>query len=248
MVVDATSEGKEVVRSVAVVIRQQRERLLDLLDRIIGAMVEDSCPPRKPPEDWDWGGIFQGFREHFGIELPDEVSTFADQELLARDLYDRAEALYMKREEEMGTELMLRVFRHIYLEELDRAWVDHLTEMDHLRDSIGLRGYGQKDPKQEYKKEGYNLFVNMVARVSSNIVTKLFSVNVKRSEEEEAIEQADLARHAAQLDRAVARHEDEPEPMPAPPPAPIIQNDQECPCGSGKPFHECHGAPDEAVA
>jgi preprotein translocase subunit SecA len=227
---------------------EQRERLLDLLDRIIGAMVEDSCPARKPPEDWDWGGIFQGFREHFGIDLPDEVSTFADQELLARELYDRAEAIYMKREEDMGTELMLRVFRHIYLEELDRAWVDHLTEMDHLRDSIGLRGYGQKDPKQEYKKEGYSLFVNMVARVSSNIVTKLFSVNVKRSEEEEAIEQADLARHAAQLDRAVAHHEDEPEPMPAPPPAPIIQNDQECPCGSGKPFNQCHGAPDEAVA
>ena len=71
----------------------------------------------------------------------------------------------------LGTALDLRVFRHVYLEELDKAWVDHLTEMDHLRDGIGLRGYGQKDPKQEYKKEGYNLFVNMVARVSSNVVT-----------------------------------------------------------------------------
>jgi preprotein translocase subunit SecA len=227
---------------------EQRERLLDLLDRIIGAMVEDSCPPRKPPEDWDWGGIFQGFREHFGIDLPDEVSTFSDAELLARDLFDRAEALYTKREDEVGIELILRIFRHIYLEELDRAWVDHLTEMDHLRDSIGLRGYGQKDPKQEYKKEGYNLFVNMVARVSSNIVTNLFKVNVKRQEDEDAIEQADLARHAAQLQQAVAQHEDEPPPVPAPPPAPIIESDQECPCGSGKPFNQCHGAEDEAVA
>jgi preprotein translocase subunit SecA len=227
---------------------EQRERLLDLLDRIIGAMVEDSCPPRKPPEDWDWGGIFQGYREHFGIELPDEVATFSDPELLARDLFDRAEALYTKREEEVGIELILRIFRHIYLEELDRAWVDHLTEMDHLRDSIGLRGYGQKDPKQEYKKEGYNLFVNMVARVSSNIVTNLFKVNVKRPEEEDEIEQADLARHAARLQQAVAQHEDEPPPAPAPPPAPIIESDQECPCGSGKLFNQCHGAEDEAVA
>jgi preprotein translocase subunit SecA len=143
---------------------------------------------------------------------------------------------------------MLRIFRHIYLEELDRAWVDHLTEMDHLRDSIGLRGYGQKDPKQEYKKEGYSMFVNMVARVSSNIVTKLFSVNVKRQEEENEIEQADLARHAAQLQHAVAQHEEEPVPEPAPPPAPLIQSDQECPCGSGKPFNQCHGTEDEAVA
>jgi preprotein translocase subunit SecA len=133
----------------------------------------------------------------------------------------------------------------VYLEELDKAWVDHLTEMDHLRDSIGLRGYGQKDPKQEYKKEGYTLFVNMIARVSSNVVTKVFSVNVKREEDEAQIEQNDLARHAAQLREAVAQHEEDPIPEPAPPPEPIIQSDQECPCGSGKPFNECHGGADE---
>jgi preprotein translocase subunit SecA len=224
---------------------EQRERLLDLLDRIIGAMVEESCPPKKPPEDWDWGGIFQGFKEHFSTDLPDEVSHISDAELLAQDLYTRAEKIYEAREDEIGIELVLRIFRHVYLEELDKAWVDHLTEMDHLRDSIGLRGYGQKDPKQEYKKEGYTLFVNMIARVSSNVVTKVFSVNVKREEDEAQIEQNDLARHAAQLREAVAQHEEDPIPEPAPPPEPIIQSDQECPCGSGKPFNECHGGADE---
>ena len=228
---------------------EQRERLLDLLDRIIGAMVEESCPPKKPPEDWDWGGIFQGFKEHFGTDLPDEVSHISDAELLAQDLYTRAEKIYEAREEEIGIELILRIFRHVYLEELDKAWVDHLTEMDHLRDSIGLRGYGQKDPKQEYKKEGYTLFVNMVARVSSNVVTKVFGINVKREEDEAQIEQNDLARHAAQLRAAVAQHEDEPLPEPASEPEPIVQSDQECPCGSGKPFSQCHGgAEDEASA
>ena len=231
---------------------EQRERLLDLLDRIIGAMVEESCPPRKPPEDWDWGGIFQGFKEHFSTDLPDEVSHISDAELLAQDLYTRAEKIYEEREEEVGIELVLRIFRHVYLEELDKAWVDHLTEMDHLRDSIGLRGYGQKDPKQEYKKEGYTLFVNMVARVSSNVVTKVFSVNVKREEDEAEIEQADLARHAAQLRDAIAQHEEDPIPEPAPPPEPLIESTQECPCGSGRPFNECHGgaedAEDEATA
>ncbi len=226
---------------------EQRERLLDLIDRIIGAMVEESCPPKKPPEDWDWGGIFQGFKEHFGTDLPDDVSHISDAELLAQDLYDRAEKIYEAREEEIGIELVLRIFRHVYLEELDKAWVDHLTEMDHLRDSIGLRGYGQKDPKQEYKKEGYTLFVNMVARVSSNVVTKVFGINVKREEDEAQIEQADLARHAAQLREAVAQHDDEPIPAFTPPTEPIVQSDQECPCGSGKPFAECHGgAEDEA--
>src|ERR1044072_4255513 len=201
------------------------------MDRIIGAMVEESCPPRKPPEDWDWGGIFQGFREHFGAELPDEISTSTDPETLAHELFNRAQTIFEKRESDVGIELVLRVFRHIYLEELDKAWVDHLTDMDHLRDGIGLRGYGQKDPKQEYKKEGYNMFVNMVARVSSNIVTKLFSVNVRRPEEEEQIEAADMGRHAEQLKQAVARHNEElpaAGAAPVPPPRPRIKWAQQC--------------------
>ncbi|UQA62149.1 preprotein translocase subunit SecA [Polyangium aurulentum] len=242
----------EVVELIPQALTEQRDRFLDLMDRIIGAMVEENCPPRKPPEDWDWGGIFQGYREHFGIELPDEISEHADPEGLAQDLYDRAEKAFEAREKELGTELLLRIFRHIYLEELDKAWVDHLTDMDHLRDGIGLRGYGQKDPKQEYKKEGYNLFVSMVARVSSNVLTKLFAVKVKREEEEQAIEAQDLARHAAELQQAVARHEEELPPgasaEPPPPPEPLIQADQECPCGSGKPFLKCHGAPEEEEA
>jgi preprotein translocase subunit SecA len=119
--------------------------------------------------------------------------------------------------------------------------------MDHLRDGIGLRGYGQKDPKQEYKKEGFNLFVNMVARVSSNVITKLFSVQVRKAEDEEAIEAADAARHAEQLQRAVARHDEEPVQPPVPEPEPMIASEQECPCGSGKPFMKCHGAEDEAT-
>ena len=228
---------------------EQRERLLDLLDRIISAMVEESCPPKKPPEDWDWGGVFQGFREHFGVELPDEITEQHDPELLAQELFRRAEEAYEKREKEVGIELVLRIFRHVYLEELDKAWVDHLTDMDHLRDGIGLRGYGQKDPKQEYKKEGYNLFVNMVARVSSNVVTKLFNVAVTKPEEEEKLELEDLARHQDLMSRAIAQHDEESAiPPPVAPPAPAVTGEMECPCGSGKPFSQCHGSEDEASA
>ncbi len=237
---------KEIEALIPQALTEQRERLLDLMDRIIGAMVEESCPPKKPPEDWDWGGIFQGFKELFGADLPDDVSTHTDPEALAHELFDKAEEIFVKREKEFGTDFMLRVFRHIYLEELDKSWVDHLTDMDHLRDGIGLRGYGQKDPRQEYKKEGYNLFVNMVARVSSNVITKLFGMQVRRAEEEEAVEEADMARHAEQLQRAVAKHEEEPEPEPAREPEPVVLADMECPCGSGKAFSKCHGAEDEA--
>ncbi|MEJ7735621.1 MAG: SEC-C metal-binding domain-containing protein, partial [Polyangiaceae bacterium] len=250
----------EAVEMVPKALTEQRERALDLIDRLIRAMVEESCPPRKPPEDWDWGGIFQGFKEHFGMDLGDEITENVDAELLAQDLFKRAEQAYKQREKKLGIELTLRLFRHVYLEELDKAWVDHLTDMDHLRDGIGLRGYGQRDPKNEYKKEGYNMFVNMVARVSSNVITKLFSTKVRGVEEEEALEAADAERHARQLASAVAQHADaapvvsqgaaavsEPPPPPAPPPEPAVKADMACPCGSGKPFATCHGAEDEAT-
>ena len=228
---------------------EQRERLLDLIDRIIGAIIEDSCPPNKAPDDWDWNAVFEGFEQHFGIELPDDVADYGDRDALARELYELAEEQYLAKEKEIDLELLLRIFRHIYLEEIDRNWVEHLTDMEHLRDGIGLRGYGQKDPKQEYKKEGYNMFITLLARVSSNVVMKLMAAQVRRPEDEEAIEAEDLARHMEQLAGAVASHGGQRKPLSspglaAPPDEPSVLADMECPCGSGKKFQECHGSDD----
>ena len=174
-----------------------------------------------------------------------------------------AEKLVAEKETELGTELMLRVFRHFYLEEIDRAWVEHLTNMEHLRDGIGLRGYGQKDPKQEYKKEGYDIFINMMAATSSNVATKLFKVKVQKETEIERMEREDAERHAAQQRAMQMRHgsevdgEEAPDPQQQsrrPPPVqrvvqqpqrretPKIGRNDPCPCGSGEKFKKCHGA------
>jgi preprotein translocase subunit SecA len=134
--------------------------------------------------------------------------------------------------------------------------------MEHLRDGIGLRGYGQRDPKNEYKKEGYNLFLNMMANVSSSVLTKLFEFKPKQADRIAEMEAEAESRHAAELAQAVARHPGE-EPAPvdprialdqlreeanaAPPPkqrsTPKIGRNDPCPCGSGKKFKQCHGAP-----
>jgi preprotein translocase subunit SecA len=242
---------------------EQRERLLDLVDGIIGAMVEESCPANVPPEDWDWKGIKEGFVEHFGSKAKD-FEHLNDHEALAHVLYTQAAEELEKKETEMGTELFLRVFRHFYLEEIDQAWVEHLTNMEHLRDGIGLRGYGQRDPKQEYKKEGYDIFVTMMAGVSSNVSTKLFKAQVRKDSDAERMERADLERHAAQQRAMQLRHGSEvegdeaaqpgrpsgrPPPQPrmvAPQPArregPKIGRNDLCPCGSGQKFKKCHGA------
>jgi len=160
---------------------------------------------------------------------------------------------------------VLRVFRHYYLEEIDRAWVEHLTNMEHLRDGIGLRGYGQKDPKQEYKKEGYDIFVNMMASTSSSVCNKVFSVQVKKENDIERMEREDLERHNRAAQAMQMRHGSDiegaeegapgatpsgrppamaarPVPQPIKREAPKVGRNDLCPCGSGEKFKKCHGA------
>ncbi|MES1178340.1 MAG: preprotein translocase subunit SecA [Myxococcales bacterium] len=232
---------------------EQRERVLDLLDRVVGAMVEENCPPGKQAEDWDWKSIHQGFREHFRVDPDKSIDEIGDAEFLVRELYRLGEKAFLAKEQDIGPDLLLRAFRHTYVEGIDEAWVDHLSNMEHLRDGIGLRGYGQRDPKNEYKKEGYNLFLNMMAKISSTVLVKLFEVQVHRQEELAAIEAEAEARHRAELEAAVARHPGESDPTPeaAPlpvaarrsaPPTPKIGRNDLCPCGSGKKFKKCHGA------
>ncbi len=247
----------DMAKLVPLAMTEQRERLFDLLDEVVVALVEEACPAKKPPEDWDWAKVHEGIDDLFGLH-PEGIEEHHDQEQLAEALYALAEAEYLKREASLGIELALRVFRHLYLEEIDKAWVDHLTNMDHLRDGIGLRGYGQRDPKQEYKKEGYNLFVNMLARVSSTVVRKLMSVQIHRAEDEEQAERAHEERQLRQLEQAVAVHGEEMSAALAGGPVPDrdiplreeprLAKDEECPCGSGKAFRECHGAADDASA
>jgi preprotein translocase subunit SecA len=240
---------------------QQRERLLDLVDQIVSAIVEESCPHNKPPEDWDWKGIRTAFVEHFE-QKPDEFEHLHDASDLAHALYTNALKVLEAREKEMGTELLMRVFRHYYLEDIDKQWVEHLTNMEHLRDGIGLRGYGQRDPKQEYKKEGYDIFVTMMAAVSSNVVTKVMRVRVQKESEIERLEREDYERHQRAAQSLQLRHGGElaegdeeqaaaalsqapPRRQPSLPPRreqPKIDRNDLCPCGSGEAFKKCHGA------
>jgi preprotein translocase subunit SecA len=240
---------------------QQRERLLDLVDAIVSAVVEESCPANKPPEDWDWKGIKSAFVEHFGTK-PVDFETHHDLSDLAHVLYNQAQTSVEEREKEMGTELLLRVFRHFYLEDIDKQWVEHLTNMEHLRDGIGLRGYGQRDPKQEYKKEGYDIFVNMMAATTSNVVQKLMRVKLQKESEIERLEREDYERHQRAAQSMQLRHggevaegDEQPQAQRSQPPprpqarvapvkrdAPKISRNDLCPCGSGEKFKKCHGA------
>jgi preprotein translocase subunit SecA len=258
----------ELNETVAHGLTEQRDRMLDLIDRVVAAIVEECCPEKRPPEDWDWASVHQGFRDLFQVSLPSEVEQLGEPGRVVRFLYQQAEKAYKAREEDLGVDLALRIFRHVYLETIDEAWVDHLTNMEHLRDGIGLRGYGQRDPKNEYKKEGYNLFLNMMAKVSSSVLSKFFVVQVQRPDEIAQLEAAAEAKHHHDFDQAIAQHPGEegevdpsellaqlqaiqsgqigsapPQPR-SKPAAPKISRNDLCPCGSGKKFKKCHGAVD----
>ncbi|HEX2882741.1 MAG TPA: SEC-C metal-binding domain-containing protein, partial [Polyangiaceae bacterium] len=252
---------EQLVELVSKRLSEQRERLLDLMDRVVAAMVTESCPQNRPPEDWDWAAIHEGFREHFRTKLSSELDNLGDIEQVVRFVYTNAEKAYKEKEKKLGVENILRAFRYFYLEEIDKAWVDHLTNMEHLRDGIGLRGYGQRDPKNEYKKEGYDMFLNMMGDVSSNVLSKLYEFIPRGVEDLEQMEAAAETRHEKDLAAAVARHPDAAGDAPPPtggpsidqqrkaaslpPPskaAPKIGRNDPCPCGSGKKFKQCHGA------
>ena len=172
---------------VALSLTEQRERMLDLVDEIVGTMVEHACPEGKHYEDWDLDGLEDAFEDQFSIAATG-INSFADRQDLAHKLYSDAEAVLLRKEKDFGAESFLRLFRNFYLQEIDRQWIDHLQAMDHLRDGIGLRGYGQRDPKKEYKREGFDMFLSMTQSIKSSVATALFTVERAREEDLQRLE------------------------------------------------------------
>ncbi|MFW6050719.1 MAG: SEC-C metal-binding domain-containing protein [Myxococcota bacterium] len=174
-------------REVPLSLTEQKERLLDLVDELVGTMVEHACPPNTHYEDWDVEGLKHAYEEQFGIRATG-LDDIIEVEELAKKLYADAEAVLQRMWKEFGEETYLRLFRNLFLEEIDRQWIEHLQAMDHLRDGIGLRGYGQRDPKKEYKREGFDMFMEMMQSIKSSVSNKIFRLERIREEDVERIE------------------------------------------------------------
>ena len=175
---------------------EQHERLLDVVEDLVSAMVEEHCPTGKHYEDWDVEGLANRFEDQFGIPASG-IEGMADVGDVAGKLYADAEAVLLRKEEEFRPEQYLRLFRSIYMQEIDRQWIEHLQAMESLRDGIGLRGYGQRDPKREYKREGYDLFMNMMRNIKGAVAAAM--MRAQRVTEE------DLQRQEAQRRQAAER-------------------------------------------
>jgi preprotein translocase subunit SecA len=175
-------------QAVGMSLTEQKERLLDLVDEIVVTMTDHACPPGKHYEDWDLEGLEHAYKEQFGLSATG-IQEITDREDLLRKLYTDGASVLERKEAEFGTENFLRLFRDLYLQEIDKQWIDHLQAMDHLRDGIGLRGYGQRDPKKEYKREGFDMYLEMVQSVKSSVALAMFTVERAREEDLQRLEE-----------------------------------------------------------
>ena len=261
------------------VIYAQRDELLDAesvkenIDGIRGDVVAETVarfvPLNSVDEQWDLRGLESELGEEMGADIPvtrwREEAEELDAETIERRVQEAMDRHFADKEAAIGSETMRALEKHIMLTVLDKNWKEHLARMDYLRQGIHLRGYAQKQPKQEYKKEAFELFSSMLERVKSEVVTLLSRVRIRSEEEVAALEAQERAMAEAQARQMQFQHQDaggygadeeaeeaqrlaaaqggyvQSGPMQAHRDAPKVGRNDPCPCGSGKKFKHCHG-------
>ncbi|MFU9046739.1 preprotein translocase subunit SecA [Acinetobacter tibetensis] len=238
-----------------------QEYVEEMHHEVMKAVIANYIPPESIHDQWDIEGLERALREEFAVDLPInhwlENERRLDEEALVDRITDEIVTRYRSRREQMGPESAAMLERHFVLSALDRHWKDHLAAMDYLRQGIHLRGYAQKNPEQEYKKEAFNLFVNMLAVIKTDVVTDLSRVHVPTPEELAAMEaQKQAQAEAMQLNLShdevdgltgevtslvtSEQHSDFSPVADHNVVAPASRNSP-CPCGSGLKYKQCHG-------
>jgi preprotein translocase subunit SecA len=250
---------ESILETVAASQVQQRERLCDLAETILGYVIDTHCPPGTHSDDWDFDALHEALREQFAIDAEVPRSA-ADQQELAEELWKPIEERISEREKELGRPFFLYFIRHFFLEEIDSQWIQHLKAMDQLREGIGLRGYGQRDPKREYKREGYELFQAMMQNIQSKAGEKIFRVQIQRKEDEvpameakrremQAIHPSADGKSSTYGDAADGgKQAASKKPVTVKRDRPKVGRNDPCPCGSGKKYKKCCGREAEAAA
>jgi preprotein translocase subunit SecA len=211
-----------------------RSRIFSMIDDIIEELLSIYCSDDRHADEWDVKGLKDAIYGIFSLSLEEELPE--NSQALKEKLSSGIEKLYSRRENEIGEELVCYLEKVIVLQVVDSQWKDHLLAMDHLKEGIGLRGYGQRDPLVEYKKEGFEMFAEMSSRISTEIVTRLFKIQVQKSQEVE------IRSHQRRANLNYNRGE-----------GGTVQTvtrgkktgrNEPCPCGSGKKYKKCCGVND----
>jgi preprotein translocase subunit SecA len=225
-----------------------RDYVIQKAEEIVDWLLETHAPEKEDPGEWRTAELTAAYLYHFGIKLAPGDPDFSRINFpeLREGLIAKAARKYEDKEKAIGGEMMRRHEQVIMLNIVDGQWKDHLYAMDHLKEGIGLRGYGQRDPLTEYKRESFDMFAAMKQRIEDEIVRFLYHLE-PINEEEQRREQE---RRAKARERALV--------FSAPPkeaPAPVtkkaadrVGRNDPCPCGSGKKYKKCHGDAEGAGA
>ncbi len=247
--------------------REGRDYVIGISKDVIDMTVEAACPEKADPRDWNYDDINSMMADYFAIDLAQEqidLSELAIEEI-KQELSAAIEKKYNAKETAIDEETWRAEERQVMLRTVDAAWKDHLLALDHLKEGIGLRGYGQRDPKNEYKRESYELFTAMRERVEDTIIRTLFRLQpITREQLEELRRRRQRAPQGMRMSKP-----DAPTPGGAPPAGlaaaagepgapsgppqqgkpvtvvrdqPKVGRNDPCPCGSGKKYKKCHGA------
>ncbi len=229
---DVMNQQREVIyeqRRQVLTSENLKENIQEMITGVIDRLVTTYCPDGVHEEEWDLQGLFSQVEQIFCLKnkIKQEDFESSGRQSIKDDLEEMALKAYEAREEELGAETMREIERMLMLRVVDDKWMDHLDAMDQLREGIGLRAYGQKDPLIEYKFEGYEMFQGMISSIQEDVVRYIFRVNIVRPQEQQR--------------KTVENRYEEDEPK-----RPVRRENRTgrndpCPCGSGKKYKKCCG-------
>ena len=260
---DVANDQRKVVyhqRSELMAADEIEDSVVAIRQEVIATLVQDHIPPGSLEEQWDTDGLSQALESEFGLRADIDRWMRDDKTLNEDGILDRcieeSDKAYKAREVSVGNELMRNVEKQVMLRQLDLHWKEHLAAMDHLRQGIGLRSYAQKNPKQEYKREAFEMFGAMLEQVKHDSISILTRIRIQTEQDLDDSAERQRAAEAMKYQHAQASALGEPPPQgqprpgaapAAPPPETFkregrkIGRNEACPCGSGKKFKQCHG-------
>jgi preprotein translocase subunit SecA len=221
--------------------RDQKEFVLERAEAIANSLAETYAPATQHPDQWNVTQLGNELLNQFGFDLKSAGIDAANlnHTQLADTLLEKVKGRYDEKETLFGEQMLRWLERHILLDIVDAQWKDHLLTLDHLKEGIGLRGYGQKDPLVEFKKEAFTLFEDMMDRIDTEAVRFLFLMQPARPEDQaKQIEQRQQQQQKELQFQAGPAQAEAPKPVRVG--AKVGRNDP-CPCGSGKKYKKCHG-------
>ncbi|GFE58260.1 preprotein translocase subunit SecA [Geobacter sp. AOG1] len=214
-----------------------RESFLEMMDESVEDLVGLYAIDKVPAAEWDWQGVGEWVYKIFGfhLDIPLETMVLLNPVNFKQLLQEKVREIFTAKVGQFGDEMMDHLIKVIMLQAIDTQWKDHLLSIDHLKEGIGLRGYGQKDPKQEYKKEAYQLFMDMIGRIREEVVEKIFWVQLAREEDVERIEEQQQKKQRLVFNLGGDDVQQQPVKSQK------VGRNEPCPCGSGKKYKQCCG-------